>query len=86
MGIYCGFLIAFGNTIFGNNVGTCNDLTSCVGNIFGILGGFFNLLTLGGFSGALPPLVQGVLLLVMALSWGIIITKLIIAGVGAVVP
>lgn len=93
LGIYAGFLVAYGDEVFSGDAGDCNGLVDCTTAIFSMIGNLFEFLTLGGTDSPLVDdlpgfggILQGVLVLFMAMSWGVIITRLITDAVGAVNP
>jgi hypothetical protein len=81
---YLAFTVAFGEEIFDTNLGDCSGLISCTADVFSMIGGFFQLMTLGGFTSPLPVLIQGPLLVFFAFTWGPLIFDLITAGIDAV--
>lgn len=81
---YLAFTIAYGEEVFDPDIGDCSGLTSCANAIFSMIGGFFQLVTLGGFTSPLPVLIQGPLLVFFAFSWGPIIYDAIIGALQAI--
>lgn len=87
--VYCGFLIGYGETVFGDvESGDCGltsigDIVDCFQFAGGMIGTMFDFLTLGGFSSPLPLLIQGPLVLFFGIAWGITILEAIGNIVGA---
>lgn len=93
LGIYGGFLVAYGDEVFSGGTDTCDGILSCTTALFDAVGNLFQLLTLGGTNSPLVDdlpefggIVQGVLVLFMALTWGVVIIRLLADVVDAVVP
>lgn len=81
---YLAFSVAFGEEIFDSGVSQCSGLGSCGNAIFGLIGDFFQLLTLGGFTSPLPELIQAPLLVFFAFAWGPLIVELIVGALQAI--
>ena len=91
MATFLSFFIAYNDTLPTVTLsGGCGDIIACTLTVFSAFGSIlvllFDVVTLGGFSGVLPVLIQAPLFFFFAITWGIIIVKMITNTAGAVIP
>jgi hypothetical protein len=93
--VFLGFFIAYNNDLptasFQAFPDDCGLLyVDCIATVFIDVGIIlillFTIITLGGFSSPLPVLIQAPLFFFFAITWGIIIVKMITNTAGAVIP
>jgi len=94
LAIYAGFLVAYSQDIVGgaaSSDATCNGPISCATTIFHLVVDLFDFLTLGGLNSPLTEdlpvfggILQAVLVLFMAITWGVVIAGILSEAVGAV--
>ena len=91
MATFLSFFVAYNDTLPTVSLsGGCGDIITCTVTIFSAFGNLlvllFDVVTLGGFSGALPLLIQAPLFFFFAITWGIIIVKMLTNTAGALIP
>lgn len=95
--VFMGFFLSYTNVIlpssglvntFPNDCGLLyvDCINSAIGSVFNILTLLFNILTLGGFNSPLPIIIQAPLFFFFAITWGIIITKMLTNTAAAIIP
>lgn len=93
--VFLGFFITYGDSLPGASFESFPDdcgllYVDCIGTVFTDIGHLiellFSILTLGGFSSPLPALIQAPVFFFFAITWGVIIVKMITNTAGAVIP
>ncbi len=81
------FFVAYGTTIFSvSNVGSCDDLIGCIDFFANVMGALFQFLFFGACGADLPDQMALFLFVIVNVPWIVITSRLVVAGVDALIP